>query len=82
MLSLQHAYARVMHDRLFVPVILHGSNTVLWKDKERYMIRATEVGNLKNLLGLRKIDRMPNTRVSDVGFEKWGNVWLGYVRLD
>ena len=33
-------YARVMHETLLVPVLLYGSETMLWKEKERPRVMA------------------------------------------
>ena len=34
--DLQLECARVLHETLFVPVLIYGNETVLWKEKERY----------------------------------------------
>ena len=33
--NLQLQCARVLHETLFVPVLMYGSETLLWKEKER-----------------------------------------------
>ena len=38
--DLQIECARVLHERLLVPVLMYGSKTMLWKEKERSRIRA------------------------------------------
>ena len=50
------AGARLLHDSLFVPVLMYVSRTMLWKDKERFRIRAVQMDNFKGLLGIRRID--------------------------
>ena len=35
---------------------------MLWKEKERSMIRAVQMNNLRGLLGMRRMDRVPNAR--------------------
>ena len=46
----------VQHEILFVPVLMYGSETMLWKEKERSRIRAVQMDNLRGLLGIRRID--------------------------
>ena len=43
--------------------LMCGSETVLWKEKERSRIRAVQMDNLIGLLGIRKIDRVPNVEL-------------------
>ena len=52
-----------VHVGLFLPVLMYGSETVVWKEKERCRIRAilAHIDNLRILLGVKRIDRMPNT---------------------
>ena len=62
--DLQLEYARVLHETLFVPVLMYGSETMLWKEKERSKVRAVQMDNLRGLLGIRRMDRVPNARIS------------------
>ena len=39
---------------------MYSSGTMLWKGKDRFRIRALQMDNLRSLLGLRKMDRVPN----------------------
>ena len=34
--DLQLKCARVLHETLLVPVLLHGTETMLWREKERF----------------------------------------------
>ena len=61
MLKLQLRCDRVLHETLLVPVLMYGRETILWKEKERSGIRAVQVEDLRELLGIRKMDRIPNT---------------------
>ena len=63
---LQFDCARVFHETLLVPVLTHGSETMLWKKKERSRIRAVQMDNLRGLLGIRKMDRVPNVRIREL----------------
>ena len=58
--DLQLQYARVLHETLLVLVLSYGSETMLWKKKERSRIRAVQMDNLKALVGIRRMDRIPN----------------------
>ena len=45
--DLKHECARVLHERVLVPVLMYGSETILWKKKERSRIRAVQIDNLR-----------------------------------
>ena len=63
---MQIKYARVLHETLLVPVLTYGSETVLWKEEERSRIRAVQMDNLRGLLGIRRMDRVPNARIREL----------------
>ena len=44
--DLQLECARVLHETLLVPAFMYGSETMIWKEKERSRIRAAEMENL------------------------------------
>ena len=46
---------------MLVPVLMYGSETMLWKEKERSRIRAVQMDNLRGLLGISRMDRVPNS---------------------
>ena len=46
----------VLHETLLVPVRMYGSESMLWKEKERSRIRAVQMDNLRGLLGIRRMD--------------------------
>ena len=54
---------RVLHGSLIVPVLMNGSETMVWKEKERSSIRAVHIHNLRGLLGMRGMDKVPNARI-------------------
>ena len=64
--DLQLECARVLHETLLVPVLMYGSMTMLWKEKERYKIWAVQMENLRVLLGIRRIDYVPNERIREL----------------
>ena len=58
--------ARVLHKTLLVPVLMYGNETMLWKGKERSKISAVQIDNLKGLLGIRRVIRVPNARIREM----------------
>ena len=42
------------------------SETVLWKQKERSRIRDEQIDNLRDLLVIRRTDRVPNARMREL----------------
>ena len=61
--DLQLECARVSHETLLVTVLTYGSETMLWKEKERFRVRTVQTDNLRELLGIRRIDRVPIVRI-------------------
>ena len=55
----------VFHEISLVPVHTYGSEIMLWKKKERYRIRAVQMDNLRGLLGIRRMDRVPNAQIRE-----------------
>ena len=51
--------ARVLYEGFLMPVLLYGSETMIWKEKERSRIRAVQMDSLRGLLGIMSI-RVPN----------------------
>ena len=39
---------------------------MLWKEKERSRIRAVQIDNLKDLVGIRSMYRVPNARIKEL----------------
>ena len=54
----------VLHESLLVSVLIHDSEKMLWKDKSR--IRAVQMDNLRRLLGIRRMDRVPNAQIREL----------------
>ena len=44
---LQLECARVLHETLLVPVLMYVSETMLWKEKERSIVRTVQMDNLR-----------------------------------
>ena len=60
--SLQLECPRVPLKTFLMPVLLYGSETMVWRDNERSRIRAVQIDNLRGLLGIRRMDRVLNAR--------------------
>ena len=58
--DLQTECTRVLHKTSLVPVLTYGSETMLWKDKERSRTRVLQMYNLRSLIGNKGMDRVPN----------------------
>ena len=56
----------VLHETLLVPVLTYGNETMLWKEKERSRIRAVQMDNLRDLLGIWRIVRVPNAWIREL----------------
>ena len=41
-----------------VPVFTSGSETMIWREKERSRIRAVQMDNLRGLVGIRKMNKV------------------------
>ena len=64
--SLQLECAMALHDSLLVPILSFGSETMIWRGKERSRIRAVQMNNLRGLLGIRRMDKIQNARLTVV----------------
>ena len=62
--DLQLECDRILHETLLVPVLIHGSETMLWKEK-RSRIMAVQMNNLRGLLGIKMMDRVPNVHIRE-----------------
>ena len=61
--SLQFDCARVLHESLLVPGRAYGRETIVWREKERSRIRAVKMDNLRSLLGIKRMDKVPNAQI-------------------
>ena len=46
-----------------MPVLTYNSETMIWREKERSMIRDVQMDNLRGLLGIRGMDKFPNAPI-------------------
>ena len=63
--DMQLKCARVLHETLLLLLLMYGSKTMLWKEKEIFRIRDVQMDNLKGLLGFRRTERNPNARIME-----------------
>ena len=56
----------VLYETLLVPVLTYASETMIWKEKERSRIRGVWMDNLRGLLGIRRMDRVPDARIREL----------------
>ena len=52
-----------VQESLLVPVPTNGSETMIWREKERPRIRAVQMDNIRGLLGIRRMYKVPNARI-------------------
>ena len=64
--DLQLECARFLHETLLLPVLMYGSDTMLWREKESSRVRAVQIHDLNGLLDVRRMDRVPNARVREI----------------
>ena len=57
---------QIEYGTLLVPVLTYGSETMLWKEKERSRIRVVQRDNLRGLLGIWMIDIALNARIKEL----------------
>ena len=75
--DLQLECARVLHETLLIPVVMYGSETMSWKEKERFKIRAVQMDNLRRWLGIRRMGRVPNARLRELVLSGGSAMWRG-----
>ena len=46
---------------------MYGSEAIIWKEKERSRIRAIQMENLRGLLGTKRMDKVQNPLVKELG---------------
>ena len=63
--DLQLECATVLYETLLIPVLMSGSETILWK-YERTRIRAMQRDKLKELLGFRWMDKVLNAQIREL----------------
>ena len=64
--GLQLECARVLHESLLIPVLTYCSETMIWKEKVRSRMSTVKMDNLRGLLGIRRMDKVPNPWIKEL----------------
>ena len=56
----------MFHEGLLISVLLYGSETMIWREKERSKIRAVQMNNLRSLLSVKIMNRLLNTWIREL----------------
>ena len=54
---------RSIHEGVLVPTLTYGCETLVWNAEARSKVRAVEMSNLRNICGVRRIDKIRNQEV-------------------
>ena len=49
-----------------MPVLMCDSETMIWKEEENSRISAVKMEKIRSLLGIRRMDRVPNGRIREL----------------
>ena len=49
-----------------MPVLTFGSETMIWREKEKCRIRPVQMDNLRGLLGVRRMDKVLIARIREL----------------
>ena len=55
-----------------MPVLICGSETMVWEEKERFRISAIHIDNFRDLLGIRRIYKVLNAWIKELCKETKG----------
>ena len=78
----------MLHEGLLALVLFYSSEILVWREEERFRIKAVKMDNLRGLFGIRRIDRVPIARVSELcrvtkGVDEWSEErvlrWFRYI---
>ena len=64
--NLQLKWSRVLQETLLVPVLIYGSETMLWRERARSRIEVVQMYNLRGLLSIRRMDKVSNVRLREL----------------
>ena len=56
----------VLHEPLLVPLLIYDSETMIWKENERYRIMTVQMDNLRGLLGIKRLDKVSNAQIREL----------------
>jgi hypothetical protein len=86
--SLSLECTRVLHESMLLPVLMYGSEAMVWNPKYRSKVQAVQMDNLRGILGVRRIDKMRNEHIRELcGVKKGVNEkinenilrWFGHM---
>ena len=63
--SVQLECDRVLHELWLVADLIYGSETIIWKEKKRCRMNVVQMDNLRGLLGIRRTNEVPNSRLRE-----------------
>ena len=49
-----------------MPVLMYGSETMLCREKDRSRVMTLQMDNLRGLMGIMRMDRVPNARIREL----------------
>ena len=64
--SMQLEFARVLNESFLVPVLIYGSETMIWRENQRSRIRAVQMDNLRGLPGIKRMDKVLNAETREL----------------
>ena len=64
--GLQLECDRVLHETLLMPVLIYGSETLIWKEKESSRIKAVQIDNLRSLPGIKRMFTVSNAWIREL----------------
>ena len=68
--GLELEYVRVLHEAMLMPVLFYSSQTIIWRENEKSRIRTVQMDSLRSLLGIRRMDRVPNEQIREMCSDK------------
>ena len=82
--SLHIQCASELHEGLLVPVLLYDSETMTWREKDSSRIMAMQMDNLRGLIGIRRMNRVPSARIRELcgvakGVDESVIRWFGHI---
>ena len=64
--GLQFDCSRVLHELLFIPLLLYDSEAMVWRERKRSRIKVVQMDSLRGLVGIRRMNIVPNKRIREL----------------
>src|SRR5678815_4983448 len=58
--------ARALHEGMLLPVLLYSSETMVWNKKYRSKVQCVQMDNLRDMLGVKRINKMRNELIREL----------------